>query len=70
MKHFLSTQEWSLDDLQRLIDGGRMLRDDPALPLMAAGRSALPVCEPHSDRTPSVVKLELEQEIGGDPGRA
>ncbi|MHC4990344.1 MAG: N-acetylornithine carbamoyltransferase [Planctomycetota bacterium] len=38
MKHFLTTQDWPIDELQRLIEGGRHFRDHPVQPLLA-GRS-------------------------------
>lgn len=41
MKHFLTTQDWSADDLQRLIDGGRSFKQHPIQPLLAGKSIAL-----------------------------
>lgn len=40
-RHFLSTQDWSIDELQSLIDGARSLRADPIQPLLAGRTIAL-----------------------------
>lgn len=41
MKHFLTTQDWDLADLQKMIDGGRAMRDGPHPPLLAGKSIAL-----------------------------
>lgn len=41
MKHFLNTQDWSLGDLQKIIDGGKSFRNAPIQPLLAGKSIAL-----------------------------
>jgi N-acetylornithine carbamoyltransferase len=41
MRHFLGTQEWTADDLQRLIDGGRHFKKYAIQPLLAGKSIAL-----------------------------
>ena len=63
MKHFLSTQDWSIDDLRRLLDGARTLRDDPVRPLLAGKSIALVFFNP-SLRTRASFELGAAQ-LGG-----
>ena len=41
MKHFLTSQDWAVDELQQLIDGGKMFKTSPRLPLLAGKSIAL-----------------------------
>ncbi len=41
MNHFITTQDWSLDALQEIVDHARELKDDPIQPLLAGKTIAL-----------------------------